>query len=59
MEVSSHLHTPAALLSGKKSSWYPLDSRPGGPQNRSGRSGVEKNSQPLPGLELQIFQLVT
>jgi hypothetical protein len=28
----------------------------GGPQSRSGRSGEEKNSQPLPGLEPLIIQ---
>jgi hypothetical protein len=31
--------------------WYPMDKRLGGPQIRSGHSGVEKNSQPLSGLE--------
>jgi hypothetical protein len=30
----------------------------GGPQSRSGRGGEEKNSQPLPGLEPPIIQLV-
>jgi hypothetical protein len=35
---------------------YPLDRRLGGPQSRSGRSGEEKNSQPLPGLEPPIIQ---
>jgi len=34
-----------------KSPWYPLDRRLGGPQNHSGHSGEEKNSQPLPGIE--------
>jgi hypothetical protein len=35
-------------------SQYPLDRRLGGPQSRSGRGGEEKNSQPPPGLELDI-----
>jgi hypothetical protein len=41
-----------------KSLWYPLDRRLDGPQNRSGRGGEEKNSQPLPGLEPPIIQPV-
>jgi hypothetical protein len=41
-----------------KSPWYPLDRRLGGPQSRSGRGGEEKNSQPLPGVELPIVQPV-
>jgi hypothetical protein len=35
-----------------------LDRRLGVPQSRSGRGGEEKNSQPLPGLESPIIQLV-
>jgi hypothetical protein len=35
-----------------------LDRRLGGLQSRSGRSGEEKNSQPLPGLEPTIIQPV-
>jgi hypothetical protein len=50
MEVSGQLHAPAALPQGK-SPWYPLDRRLGGPQNRFGRGGEEKNSQPPPGIE--------
>jgi hypothetical protein len=38
--------------------WYPLDTRLGGPQSRSGRGGEEKNSQSLPGLETPIIQPV-
>jgi hypothetical protein len=34
-----------------KSPCYPLDRRLGGPQNRSGRGGEEKNSQAPPGIE--------
>jgi hypothetical protein len=30
-----------------------LDRRLGGPQNRSGRGGEDKNSKPPPGIELQ------
>jgi hypothetical protein len=36
-----------------KSPWYPLDRRLGGPQSHSGRGGLEKNSQPPPGIEPQ------
>jgi len=39
-----------------KSSWCPLDKRLGGPQNRRGRGGEEKNSQPPPGLKPPIIQ---
>jgi hypothetical protein len=37
---------------------FPLNRRVGGPQSRSGRGGVKKNSQPLPGLETPIIQIV-
>jgi hypothetical protein len=50
MEVSGQLHTPAG-----KTPWYPLYRRLGGAQSRS---GVEKNSQPLPVLEPPIIQSV-
>jgi hypothetical protein len=40
----------------RKEPLYPLDRMLGGPQNRSGRDGEEKNSQPLPGLEPSIIQ---
>jgi hypothetical protein len=53
MEVSGQLYTTAALHPGKKSPWYPLDRRLGGPQGHSGHSGLEKNSQPLPEIEPQ------
>jgi hypothetical protein len=52
MEVSGQLHAPVALPQGK-SPWYPLDRRLGGPQSRSGRGGLEKNSQPPQGIEPQ------
>jgi hypothetical protein len=52
MEVSGQLHVPAALPQGK-SPWYPLDRRLGEPQCRSERGGLEKNSQPAPGIEPQ------
>jgi hypothetical protein len=52
MEVSGQLHAPAALPPGK-SPWYPLDRRLGGPQSRSGRGGLEKNTQLPPGIEPQ------
>jgi hypothetical protein len=35
--------TPQPLHSQGKSPWYPLDSRLGGPQSRSGNGGDEKN----------------
>jgi hypothetical protein len=40
--MSGQLHAPAALLRGKNPR-YPLGRRLGGPQNRSGRRGEEKN----------------
>jgi hypothetical protein len=43
--------TPRPLYPQGKSLWYPLDRRLDGLQNRSGRGGEEKNSQPLLGLE--------
>jgi hypothetical protein len=43
--------TPWLLYPQGKSPWYPLVRRLGGPQNRSGRGGEEKNSQPPPGIE--------
>jgi hypothetical protein len=50
--------TPRPLYPRRKSPWYPSDRRIGGAQNRSGRGGEEKNSQPLPGLEPPIVQPV-
>jgi hypothetical protein len=41
-----------------KSPWYLLDKRLGGPQNQSGHSGEQKNSQPIPELESLIIQPV-
>jgi hypothetical protein len=58
MEVSDQFHAPAALPAGRPR--YPLDRRLSGPKSLSGRSGdEEKNSQPLPGLELPIIQPVS
>jgi hypothetical protein len=37
---------PRPLYPQGKSPWYPLDRRLSGPQSRSGRCGLEKNSQP-------------
>jgi hypothetical protein len=42
---------PRPLYLQGKSPWYPLDRKLGGPQNRSGRGGEEKNSQFLSELE--------
>jgi hypothetical protein len=41
---------PRPLYPREESRRYPLDSRLGGPQNRSGRGGEEKKSSPLPEL---------
>jgi hypothetical protein len=49
---------PRPLYPQVKTLCYPLDRRLGEPQSRSGHSGEEKNSQPLPGLELPIIQPV-
>jgi hypothetical protein len=57
MAVSGQLHASAALPPGRYPS-YALDRRTGELQSRSGRGGKEKNSQPLPGLELPIIQPV-
>jgi len=48
--VSGQLNALAALPQ-RKSPWYPLDRRFGGPQSHSGHSDEEKNSQPLPGIK--------
>jgi hypothetical protein len=50
--------TTQPLYSRGKSPLYTLDKRLGGPDSRSGRGGAERNSQPLPGLELPIIQPV-
>jgi hypothetical protein len=57
MEVSGQFHDLTIYPQGK-SPWYPLDRKPRGLQCRSGRSGEENNSQPLPGLEPPIIQPV-
>jgi len=53
--VSGQLHVPAVFPQAK-SPWYPLDRKLGGPQSRSGHNGEEKNSQPLPRLEIPLIQ---
>jgi hypothetical protein len=55
MEVSGHLHAPAALPPGKEPI-VPLDRELGGLQSWSGHCGKEKYSQPLPVLETLIIQ---
>jgi hypothetical protein len=45
MEVSGHLHAPAALPPGKRSR-YPLYRRLGGPQGQYRRCGEEKDFCP-------------
>jgi hypothetical protein len=47
---------PQPLYPQGKSLWYPLDRRLDGLQSRSGHGGEEKNSHPLPLLELPIIQ---
>jgi hypothetical protein len=51
-----HQGTDLLLYPQRKSSWYPLGRRLGGPQSLSGSGGVEKNSHPLPRLEPPIIQ---
>jgi hypothetical protein len=71
VEVQLHAFLNSALDGGEKSvvsssftphpdkePLVPLDRRLGRPQSRSGHSGKEKNSQPLPGLESPITQPV-
>jgi hypothetical protein len=50
--------TPLSLYLQGKTPLYSLDRRLDGPQSRSRRDDVQKNSQPLPGLESSIIQLV-
>jgi hypothetical protein len=50
--------TPLSLYREGKRPRYPFDRRLGRLQSRFGRSGVEKNSQPLSGIEPPIIQLV-
>jgi hypothetical protein len=45
--------TPQLLYPRERAPQYPLDRRLGGTQSCSGHSGEEKNSQPLPGIELK------
>jgi len=51
MDVSGQLHARPIYSQGK-SPWYPLVRRLGGPQNRFGHGGEEKNFQSPPGIEL-------
>jgi hypothetical protein len=52
MEASGQLYPQGKRLC------YPLDRKLGRLQSRSGRGGKEKNSQPMPGLELPLIQPV-
>jgi hypothetical protein len=52
--VNGQLHAPAALPPGK-SLRYQLTRRIGGPQNRSGRNGEEKNLFSLPEIEPRLL----
>jgi len=42
---------PRPLYLQRKSPWYPLDRRIGGPYSHSGHCGEERNPQPPPGIE--------
>jgi len=55
MEVSGQLHG-WLLYPHRKSPWYPLDGKLGGPQSLSGHGDEEKNSQPLLQLKHPIIQ---
>jgi hypothetical protein len=57
MEVSGRRQGPAALPPGKVL-LIPMGKEAVWAHSRSGRGGEEKNSQPLPGLELPIIQPV-
>jgi hypothetical protein len=57
MEMSDQLHAPTALPQGRENP-VTIGWEVSGLQSRSGRGGEEKNSQPLPGLEPPIIQLV-
>jgi hypothetical protein len=52
MKVSGQLHAPDALPPGKEP-LVPTGQEAGGPLSSSGRGGLEKNSQPPPGIEPQ------
>jgi hypothetical protein len=58
MEMSGQLHAPASLTPGEMFSLYPLCRMLGGPQNRSGRGGVETDLFPRPST-LQSFAALT
>jgi hypothetical protein len=45
MEMSGHLHAPAAITSSERAPGTHWIRGLGGPQSRSGRGGEEKNSQ--------------
>jgi len=52
--ASGQLHASAALLPGRERPRYPLNSRLGGPQSRSGRFG-EKNLSPPAGIRTTLL----
>jgi hypothetical protein len=56
MDVSGQIHDPAALPPGK-GHLVPFGQEVGWPHSRSGRSGGEKNYQPLSEREIPIIQL--
>jgi hypothetical protein len=63
MEVSGQIHRPDPFtLRNRAPGTHWIEGweagRLGRPQSRSGGGGEEKNSQPLPGLEPPIIQLV-
>jgi hypothetical protein len=52
IELTSHLHAPAALSPGKELS-VPIGQRLSGPWSQSGPYGAQKNLLPVPGIELR------
>jgi hypothetical protein len=50
LDVGGQFHAPADLTPGERT-WYPLNSKLGGPLSRCGRSGEEKNFLSFPRTE--------
>jgi hypothetical protein len=57
-DLGTRWSTARPLYPKGKVPWYQLDRGLGGPQNRSGRGGEEKNSQHIPGVESPIIEPV-
>jgi hypothetical protein len=54
MEASGQLHPPGRFIPGENGPLYPLEGRVDAPQSRYGRCGVEKNLQPVLGIEPRL-----